>query len=277
MIYIKPFIEITMNDANIFGGKVASLGEMLRIGLPVPDGFGISIEAHKEFIGKDFHSEFEIELYKAYQNINAQYVAVRSSAIAEDSGDASWAGQLESYLNITEPQLRSSIRLCWESINSTQAKAYAKDKNLSANDLLVGVAVQSMLIPECAGVMFTANPVTGNQDQIMIEGSYGLGEMVVQGAVSPDNYIVSKSDMSVIEFSIAVKKNMMIYDRGKNRVILVAENKTDRSILRENKILELSSIGLNIEKHYGRPMDIEWAYQAGKFYIVQARPITTIL
>ena len=117
-----------------------------------------------------------------------QRVVVRSSAVAEDASDASWAGQLESYLNITADKLEVSVRKCWKSIKSKHALDYAKDKNLSRDDLLVGVAVQAMVEPESAGVMFTVNPVTGNQKEIMIESAYGLGEMVVQGTVTPDNF-----------------------------------------------------------------------------------------
>lgn len=276
MKYIEFFETIRITDKGRFGGKVASLGEMFGANIPVPNGFGISIEAHREFRDKPFSEEFKSELAQAFKHLGAERVAVRSSAIAEDASDASWAGQLESYLNTTEDKLAQKIRMCWQSIDTKHAQDYAKDKNISENDLLVGVAVQAMIDPDSAGVMFTANPVTGNKNEIMIEASYGLGEMVVQGAVTPDNFIVDRTMHTVAHFGISIKEQMMVYSKGKNRIVPVPEKLKDRSALREQQVLELADIGVKIEKHYKKPQDIEWVLKSGKLFIVQARPITTI-
>jgi phosphoenolpyruvate synthase/pyruvate phosphate dikinase len=276
MKYILPFQKITKSDSPIFGGKVASLGEMFQANIPVPNGFGISIEAHRTFKDKPFSDEFNMELHTAFRLLKCKRVAVRSSAVAEDASDASWAGQLESYLNVTNGCLEQAIRDCWSSVEATHVKEYAKDKNLGVDSLLVGVAVQQMVDSEVAGVMFTTNPVTGDANEVLIEGAYGLGEMVVQGIVTPDNFRVSKKLGAVTHFGIQIKEKMMIYKDGRNITLPVPENQADRAVLRENQVLELANIGLGIAKHYSAPQDIEWALYKDKFYIVQSRPITTL-
>lgn len=276
MKYIKFFKEITRKNSSLFGGKTATLGDMLKSGLPVPDGFGISIKAHEEFKNRPFSDEFKQELYEAYKILNAERVAVRSSAIAEDSQDASWAGQLETFLNVTESTLEKSIKACWQSINTEHARDYATDKNLQENDLFVGVCVQSMIDSECAGVMFTVNPVTKNRKEIIIESSFGLGEAVVQGTVTPDNFVITKKPFTVIEFNISIKNTMFTYTKGATRTVDVPKGLCDRASLKEEQVLALAKLGIIIEKKYRRSQDIEWAYFNDRFYIIQARPVTTL-
>lgn len=276
MKYIQFFKDIGIKNSKEFGGKVASLGEMYSAGIPVPNGFGISIEAHREFASKPFSMEFKVELCNAFLKLRAKRVAVRSSAVAEDAADASWAGQLETYLNINGDGLESAVRKCWVSVEASHVKNYAKDKNVSKEDMLVGVAVQSMVDSEVAGVMFTINPTTKNKNEIMIEGAYGLGEMVVQGIVNPDNYLVDNKSLQVSHFGINIKERMMAFQNGKNVIVKVPEDKSDRAVLREPQVISLAKLGKMIEKHYGKPQDIEWAYKDKKFYIVQSRPITTL-
>lgn len=274
--YIKLFRDISLFDSGIYGGKTASLGEMMRSGIPVPDGFGNSTQAQVDFSDKPFSDAFLAELKEAFTILGLKRVAVRSSAIAEDSGDESWAGQLESYLNVMFEDIEASVRDCWRSIRSEHALAYAQGKGLSDNDLLVGVAVQSMIASEMAGVMFTVDPASGNKDHCMIEGLYGLGEMLVQGIVTPDMFIVEKHNDEIVELRIDIKSKRMVFLDGKNVVEDLPIEIGDRAVLREKQVIELTRIGKRIENHYGRPMDIEWAYEGGKFYIVQARPITTL-
>ena len=276
MKYIQPFNQILRKDSPKYGGKAASLGEMLQAGVRVPNGFGISIDAHREFANKEFSKEFKHELDKAFDTLRAKRVAIRSSAVAEDASDASWAGQLETFLNITRGDLEENIRKCWKSVEAEHVKAYAQNKRLEKNDLLVGVAVQAMVESEAAGVMFTVNPVTRDKNELIIEAAYGLGEMVVQGSVTPDRYLVNSKTMAVTKFDIKVKEKMLIYRDGKNVEISVPANIADRNVLWEKEILELAKIGLKIAEHYHEPQDIEWAKAKGKFYIVQSRPITTL-
>lgn len=274
--YVGKFTDITYKTASQYGGKACSLGEMLQAGIPVPTGFAISVSAQEEFADKPFSAEFLSELKTLFSDLDLNRVAVRSSAIAEDSADASWAGQLESYLNVELDGLETAIRKCWDSINSEHAVSYASDKGLRKEDLLVGVAVQAMVDSEVAGVMFTADPIKGDRSKIVIEGLYGLGEMLVQGITTPDRYIVDKESMQAVEFAIEVKQQQMVYRDGQNVTEPVPEAIADRSVLREEQVIELAQLGVKIETYYGSPQDIEWAFAKGKFYIVQSRPITTL-
>lgn len=276
MKYIAPFGSISKKESLVYGGKVASLGEMFQAGIPVPNGFGISIEAHRDLGGKPFPDEFKQELKTAFKLLGFERVAVRSSAVAEDAADASWAGQLETYLNVDASGLEDAVRKCWKSVEASHVKAYASDKKLGEDSLLVGVVVQGMVDSEASGVMFTVNPVTGNEDELMIEAAYGLGETVVQGIVTPDNFLVDTKSMVVTQFGIQIKEKMMVYRDGENVILPVPETIADRAVLREEQVVELAKLGLKISDHYGVPQDIEWARAKGEFYIVQARPITTL-
>lgn len=274
--YFKTLADMSVVDNKKFGGKTSSLGEMLKAGLPVPNGFGVSIELQKDYHDKPFSGDILESIEQLFKELGLERVAVRSSAIAEDSSDASWAGQLESYLNVQLSGAEDAIRKCWKSISSKHAIDYAKDKSLSEDDLWVGVTIQSMIDSEKAGVMFTANPITQSKDEIVIESVFGLGEMLVQGIVSPDRYIVDKNTTIVSEFSIDIKQKVMRYRSGRNKVIDLPIDQGDKASLCEQEVIELAKLGLNAERHYHAPQDIEWAYTDGKFYIIQSRPITTI-
>ncbi|HET9722052.1 MAG TPA: PEP/pyruvate-binding domain-containing protein [Candidatus Saccharimonadales bacterium] len=276
MSYIAFFKDITKADARRFGGKAASLGELTGAGLPVPEGFAIDVDAYSQFTAKPPDDKLEQELYEAFDKLGAARVAVRSSAVAEDAADASWAGQLESYLNVGNADLIQSVQKCWRSIDSRRAVEYAKDKQLRAEDKAVGVVVQKMLDSQKSGVMFSVHPVLKDKNTMVIESLYGLGEMIVQGEITPDNYVISKRPLKVLEFNIAVKEKQMVYKNGANRVEAVEEPLADRASLSEEDVLELAELGVKVEQHYGRPQDIEWAQVDGKFYILQSRPITTL-
>lgn len=237
-----------MEDINLVGGKAASLGEMTKIGITVPTGFVITTAA-KGQINKE-------EILKAFDLLNTKKVSVRSSAVAEDSQKASWAGQLETYLNVSREDLISKIKDCWNSIKSERALNYAARQNLSESQLLMAVIVQKMKNSKAAGVMFTANPVTNNKNEIMIESILGLGEVLVQGSVTPDNFIVDKDSLEI-----------------KNKDL---QRISKQSISDEN-IKKLTELGKKIEDYYGSPQDIEWAIdEQNKIWILQSRPITTL-
>ena len=274
--YLQPLSEISRADAGRFGGKATALGDMLQAGIPVPDGFAVSIDAQRDFTNKAFSAEFKLEIDRLFQTAKLIRVAVRSSAIAEDSSSASWAGQLESYLNVERDGVEDAIRKCWRSIKTKHAREYARDKQLDESDLLVGVVVQAMIDSEVSGVMFTVNPTTHNRDELVIEGVFGLGEMLVQGIVTPDRFIYDKQRSVVTDFTIEIKRKAMTYKNGKNQTNVLPLEVGDRATLREAEVTELAKLGMAVERYYGAPRDIEWARQDGKFYIVQARPITTL-
>lgn len=210
-------------------------------------------------------------------------VAVRSSATAEDSSQASWAGELESYLNTTEKNLIGNVKKCWSSLFTPRAIVYRNEKGMRKSKVSVAVVVQQMVQAEIAGVMFTVHPVTKDRNQMIIEAVWGLGEVLVSGQVTPDSYVVDKRDWSLIDVSVTAQEKMLIQRSGDrvqrsegNEWVLVPRKQKDRQKLSGKEIVALAKIGKTIEAHYGLPEDIEWTCVRGKFYIVQSRPITTL-
>jgi len=311
-MYLKNFTEIGKNDASIAGGKGASLGEMTQAGIPVPPGFVVLAESFREFVGKnnlkdkidgilktvdvqktetvDAASEKIRKLIKegqtppeidkammaAFDELKAEYVAVRSSATAEDSSTASWAGELETYLNTTKENLLETVKKCWSSLFTPRAIFYRIEKKMAADEVAVAVVVQKMVESEIAGIVFTVHPVTKDPNSMVIEAGWGLGEAIVGGQVTPDTYTIDKTKNTVADVFQSEQEIMIDKAQGKTKEVPVPEDKRAKQKLDEAQILELAGICLEIEKHYGKPQDIEWAWEKGKFYIVQSRPITTL-
>ena len=232
--------------------------------------------------------EIEESIRTAYRelcrrlNANDVSVAVRSSATAEDLPDASFAGQQETYLNVKgENELLEKTVKCWSSLFTTRAIFYRNEKGFPHEKVLISVGVQKMVNAKAAGVMFTINPVTGNPDQIVIEGNYGLGESVVSGAVTPDDFIVDKNTLEIIEKRIAKKTVQYVRDpnTGKTVHTEVPAEKQEQPCISDEEIVKLAELGKHIEQHYGKPQDIEWAIDAelpfpSNIFIVQSRPET---
>lgn len=312
-MFIHYFAKISKKSVDIAGGKGASLGEMTKAGLPVPPGFVISSKAFDRFLEEtDLTQEVAAQLAKIsysdvnsvdrysnvirdlidkavmpddlkkeildnYKKLGSQFVAVRSSATAEDSSIASWAGELETYLNTTEKSILANVKKCWSSLFTPRAIFYRHEKGLLDTKVSVAVVIQSMIESEVSGIAFTVHPVTQDKNQMIIEAGYGLGEAIVSGSITPDSYVVDKKDLSLIDINIANQEKKMVrcLRRGvKWTNILKKEQEVQK--LTGKEIIELSKICMNIEKHYGFPCDIEWAYFKGKFYITQSRPITTL-
>ncbi len=245
MKYTLNLKKINKKDIAIAGGKGAALGEMLQAGIPVPPGFVISASAFDKFYGSAFPENLAKEILAEFKKLKTKYVAVRSSATAEDSLLASWAGQLETYLNVTEKNLIKSIEKCRASIDSPRAVSYRKQKKLTRKKISVAVVIQKMVQSETSGICFTANPVTGERNEMIIESARGLGEAIVGGRITPDTYVINKKNIDV-------------------------GHRCPTSILR------LAELCLKIEKLFKYPQDIEWAFAKGKIYILQSRPITTL-
>lgn len=311
-MHTKSFNKISIKDVSIAGGKGASLGEMVQAGMAVPPGFAILASAFEDFLKKNglekkingILSEIQIsdsnqvesasgkivslineqevpnnladEIREEYKNHKLSRVAVRSSATSEDSLTASWAGELETYLNVDEDNLLDSVKKCWSSLYSPRAILYRFEKGMNDQQVLVAVVVQQMIQSEVSGITFTVHPVTKDKDQMVIEAGYGLGEAIVGGMITPDNYIISKKDDVILEKNIA-EQSMMITrgfkDTEEKEVPIGMQNQQK---LNDSKILELSKICKHIEEHYKKPQDIEWAMEKGKIYITQSRPITTL-
>lgn len=232
--------------------------------------------------------DIETAILSAYKELDKRlklkdtFVAVRSSATAEDLPDASFAGQQETYLNVKGPvDLLDKVMKCWSSLFTPRAIFYRNEKGFAHEKVFISVGVQKMVNSRAAGVMFTINPVTGHPDEIVIEGNYGLGETVVAGAVNPDDYIVDKKSVTIKERRMAKKTIQYLRDpkTGHTVHLDVPEDKQKSPCVTDEEVLKLAEIALLIEKHYGKPMDIEWAIDQDlsfpeSMFIVQARPET---
>jgi len=312
-MFTGSFHELSKNDVTTAGGKGASLGEMTQSGIPVPEGFVVLSNAFERFIEEtDLNVEIDSKLHEVdrsamhtieessvkiqalilstkisknienevleeFRKLDTKYVAVRSSATAEDSSAAAWAGQLDSFLNTTEENLLDNVRKCWASLFTPRAIFYRLEKNLHKQKISVAVVVQKMVESEKSGVAFSVHPVTEDSNQLIIEAGYGLGEAVVSGAITPDAYVVEKEPRIIIDKNINVQKKMLVRARaGGNEWQDISKEKGERSVLDDEQILALAGLILEIEKHYEAPQDIEWAFEKGRFYITQSRPITTL-
>lgn len=313
-MHTKTFKQITYKDVAIAGGKGASLGEMTNAKLKVPPGFVILAQTFDEFLeNTDLNVEIEAKLKKVKQNdinsvdrvsneindmindtkmpknigqeimkefkkLKTPLVAVRSSATAEDSSIASWAGELETYLNVTEKNLLKSVKKCWASLFTPRAIFYRYEKNMQDKKVSVAVVIQKMVQSEISGICFTVHPVTQDKNQMVIEAGYGLGEAIVGGMITPDTYVIHKNgeEPYILDKNISEQNMMIIKNSRGTKEAKVPNAKQDKQKLEDKYILQLAQICLGIENHYGKPRDIEWAMEKGKIYITQSRPITTL-
>ena len=204
-------------------------------------------------------------------------VAIRSSATAEDLPEASFAGQPDTFLHVSgNDEVIEYIRKCWASLFEARAIFYREENNFEHSKVYIAVVVQKMANADKAGVMFTVNPSTG-EEIALIEGSWGLGEAVVSGDVTPDNYQVDKKDNEIINVTISDKKVMYTNDEnGTSIKVDVPEEKRNERVLSDEELIELTEMGKRVQAHYGEPMDTEWAFENGNLFLLQARPITTL-
>lgn len=310
--------EVGKNDLSIVGGKGASLGEMINIGVPVPGGFAVTAKAFRDFINragiakKLFEAlkvdvNQETELHRAEETakklimdakvpediesaIKSRYeelckregeqvfVAVRSSATAEDLPDASFAGQQETFLNMRGAEdVFNAVRKCWASLYGARAIFYRVEQGFEHDKVNLSAIVQKMVDSEKSGVMFSSQPSTG-EPLVVIEAAWGLGESVVSGSVSPDNFVVDRKTKNIVSKYIATKEIMIIRDpkTQKTVTVKVPAEKKEAIVLTDIEAVELAKYAEVLENHYGIPQDIEWGVEKSKIYILQSRPITTI-
>lgn len=292
MFYTKLLKEVDKNDISTGGGKAASLGEMIQAGILVPLGFVVLTEAFDHFCqGGNLNVKIDAILYSvkpdetqaiknasekiqalilqvkiptdiaeeiktSFAHLDTTYVAVRSSATVEDSSSAAWAGQLDSYLNTTKENLLENIKKCWASLFSPRAISYRFEKSFHQTKISVAVVIQKMIESEISGIAFSVHPVTEDRNQLIIEAGSGLGEDIVSGQITPDSYVVEKELWRIIAKNVPDHLEQKLSDK---------------------QILELAKIIIEIENLFGFPCDIEWTYKNEKFYILQSRPITTLI
>ncbi|MDD5177779.1 MAG: PEP/pyruvate-binding domain-containing protein [Candidatus Nanoarchaeia archaeon] len=313
-VNILWFNEIDKNDIAIVGGKGANLGEMFNH-FTIPNGFCVTVNAYKQFIEENklgdkiyallskldvedtrkldevsskineiivkgkMPENLEIEIKSNYDKLENKFVAVRSSATAEDLPTASFAGQQATFLNVNGyEELIKAVKECFASLFTARAIVYRTINKFEHDKVFLSVVVQEMINSSKAGVMFTVNPVNKNHDEMIIEGSFGLGEMIVSGRVTPDTYFITKNPLKIKEKMINEKNTEMIRDKnGKNKILDIDYLRSNEQCLFDQEILELAEAGVLIEKHYGKPQDIEWAIdENGEVFILQSRPITTL-
>ena len=254
-----------------------------------PKQYDTASKKIRELIDKtSMPKDIEAAIRTAYEGLNKRFnlkdtfVAVRSSATAEDLPDASFAGQQETYLNVRgADDLIEKVVKCWSSLFTPRAIFYRNEKGFPHEKVFISVGVQKMVNSRAAGVMFTINPVTGNHDEIVIEGNFGLGETVVSGVVNPDDFVVNKLTSEIKERRISRKNVKYVRDpkTGKTVHLEVPEEEQKTVCVSDTEILALAELARKIEKHYGKPMDIEWAIDQDLSYpeninLVQARPET---
>jgi phosphoenolpyruvate synthase/pyruvate phosphate dikinase len=311
-MFTKEFKQISSTNVNIAGGKGASLGEMTQAGIAIPPGFVILASAFDSFLddanlrpeidailhavdhnvvhtiddasekiraiieGVEIPAALKEEIEKTFTKLDAKYVAVRSSATSEDSADAAWAGQLETYLNTTKKDLVKHIKKCWSSLFTPRAIFYRFEKGLHGTPISVAVVVQKMVNSEKSGIAFSVHPVTQDRNQLIIEAGFGLGEAIVSGQVTPDSYIVEKNEKNIIERNINSQSKMLTHDEEVGNRWEELGERGKEVVLEDADVLKLADQIIRIEKHYGFPVDVEWAYENNQFFITQSRPITTL-
>jgi pyruvate,water dikinase len=310
---VKPLADLRAADADHFGGKSASLGELLHAGIPVPPGFALPAAAFTEFVaGAGLEDVIASALAAAGDGVDglqaaaqrigaaiqaaevppplasevaAQYarlaggdspVAVRSSALGEDSAEATFAGQQETILWVRGAgDVLDAIRACWASLYSLEAISYRR--RLETSEPAMGVTVQRMVDAVVSGVMFTCNPVSGDRSMVAVNAAWGLGLAVVGGEVTPDDLLVSKVTGEVVRETIADKQVQYIPasgGHGTERVTVDDDRRRERC-LQGPALTALLELARRVEGHFGSPQDVEWAIDAdGELFVLQSRPVT---
>jgi len=266
-------------DAALVGGKAANLSRLARMHQRVPDGFCIPVTVMDEAHPRDLRDEIAqaIADLMACHSLPELVVAVRSSAVDEDGAAASFAGQHETFLNIVGVNsILQAVTRCWESARSERALDYRRKQGLSGECVQLAVLVQQLVASDVSAVVFSANPVTGSRDEIVINASWGLGESIVGGTVTPDTFVVRKSDLAVMERVIADKQRMTVCARRGTREVDVPRFLRKEAALTDEHVVEMAKLARTLEGTMEHPVDVEGAYAGGELYLLQCRPITTL-
>ncbi|NUR87953.1 MAG: pyruvate, phosphate dikinase [Nonomuraea sp.] len=282
MRVVLPLDDAAADLATV-GGKGASLARLTRAGLPVPPGFHITTDAYRAFAAEagdpadfarhDIPEEIAAPIRAAYAALGDDVpVAVRSSATAEDLPDMSFAGQQDTYLNVRGDTLLDAVRRCWASLWNERAVAYRRQNGVPEDDVALAVVVQVLVDADAAGIMFTADPVTGERADTVVNASWGLGEAVVGGLVTPDTVVVTAG--AVKSATVADKSVRTVRTPDGTAEEPVPDDLRRARVLDDAHAVRLAELGSRIQDLYGTPMDVEWALDGGEFAIVQARPIT---
>lgn len=313
MSYTALLTQLNKNDLATAGGKGANLGEMIAAGLPVPSGFVLTTAAYDAFVAANnlqaqivalaksvsagdpqtadkaaqeigtlfltavFPDEIEAALLTAWQALDASTVAVRSSATAEDLPEASFAGQQDTFLNVrSQAALLEAVKKCWASLWTARAIAYRQRQEIAPDSVSLAVVVQELVDATASGILFTANPTNGEREQVLLNATWGLGEAIVGGLVTPDSIVIDKTTWQLVSQEVSTKTTMTVRTENGTEEQAVPEANQNEAVLDGETAVSLAKLGTQIEAHYGMPMDIEWAIADGEIVILQARPITSL-
>jgi pyruvate,water dikinase len=317
--YLVPLKDIRDDEVERCGGKAIGLGKLARMGATVPPGFSIRAEALDFVLDSegllpqidvlagrlDFSDLAKVEAgceeirgliaaarlpaqlredicrhYAALVTPNNRYVAVRSSVAVRGTSISSVPGMMDTYHYVLgEDQVLEKVRECWASLWSSRAAHMRHHKRIPHGKAVIAPIVQTMVNSDVAGVLFTANPVTKDRNEILVEANWGLGESVVSGKSMNDYFVLDKSSLAVRQKKIAHKTLMVIADdaRGSGRMeVPVPSERAGQQTLSDAQLLELAESGRRIERHFGFSVDVEWAYESGGLYILQARKVADL-
>jgi phosphoenolpyruvate synthase/pyruvate phosphate dikinase len=263
---VLPLNEAT-NLAEV-GGKALALGKLINAGFTIPNGFVLTT------VVQEMNPTLEEEILAAFDALRVKHVAVRSSAAAEDGRDATWAGQFDTYLNVPREDLIEKIKLCWSSRDSQRVRAYALHHHLEVGR--VAVIIQEMVQSEVSGIAFSVNPITQDGQEVVIEAGLGLGETFVSGQLTPDTYIASKDSTGILDKRISTQSKKMILNEEGSNTWQVVGIEGQHQKLSDEQIQKLTGIIAKLESTFNYPVDAEWGFADRMFYILQARPITTL-
>ena len=266
-------------NPGLVGGKAANLSRLARMYHRVPDGFFLPVTVMDEGHPLDLRDEITAAIsdLMACHSLPDFIAAVRSSAVDEDGATASFAGQHDTYLNIVGADaIVQAVTRCWESARSEHALDYRRQQGLSVEHPQIAVVVQQLVAADVAGVIFSANPITGSRDEVMINASWGLGESIVGGTVTPDTFIVRKSDFAVVQRIIADKQRMTVSAPGGTREVDVPRFMRSTPSLEDGQVVEMAKLAMTLEATMEYPVDVECAYAGSELYLLQCRPITTL-
>lgn len=296
------FSDLRKGDVEVAGGKGANLGELTAGGFPVPEGFVVTADAYLASMDaagiraalKDgqlgasqmqmmvraaaIPADIEAAIRQAYRRLGDDVlVAVRSSATSEDLEGVSFAGMNQTFTNVSgEEHLVERLRECWASVFGERVLAYRAVQSIVAEPA-IAVIVQRMITPDASGVMFSADPSTNDRSRIVIEAAFGQGEVVVGGQVEPDTYIVDKAGPKIREVRVGVKTHKIVRGPAGDQVVPLIDKDAAKRVLDDQTVLELARLGMDVERHYGAPQDMEFAIEPdGRIWMVQSRPITTL-
>jgi pyruvate, water dikinase len=297
-VYTRPLADLRSADEASFGGKSASLGELIAGEIPVPPGFALSADAYRRLLEEadlapDAASEAILavlgerplpdpvreEVVAAYEALGDDPpVAVRSSAIGEDSAEATFAGQQETYLWVRGADaVCEAVRDCWASLHGERAASYRERLGPAGGAPAMGVAVQLMVDAAVSGVMFTCNPLSGDPSTIAVNASWGLGLAVVGGEVTPDEYRLSKVTGEQLQRTVGSKDVQYVAGESGGAVrVDVPDDRREVPCLDDAQLEALVDLGRRVERHFGSHQDVEWAIaRDGELLLLQSRPVTT--